>query len=195
MRGHYSERFEQALTFAYRLHANQTRKGGDVPYVSHLLAVCGLVMEHGGSEDQAIAALLHDAVEDQGGRATGDAIEGRFGSEVRALVDACSDTDEVPKPPWRRRKEAYLAHLLTASEQVRLISCCDKLHNARTILCELRVIGPRVFDRFSVGPEETLWYYRSLIEAFRATGGPLGLAAELERVIDDIQGLLDERRD
>lgn len=183
MRGTYSERFENAFVYAYQLHARQTRKGGDVPYISHLMAVCGLVMEHGGDEDQAIAALLHDAVEDQGGQPTADEIERRFGSNVRRIVEGCTDTDQTPKPPWRKRKEDYIAHLRNAPLEVRLVSCCDKIHNARTILTDFRKEGEGVWSRFQVGPEQHLWYYRSLIEVFQQCGGLTNVVTELERVI------------
>ena len=190
MRGSFSARFEQALTFAYRLHAAQTRKGGDIPYMSHLMGVCGLVMEHGGNEDQCIAALLHDAVEDQGGRATGDEIEQRFGAEVRRIVDGCSDCETEPKPPWRERKTSYLEHLRQAPADIRLVSCCDKLHNARTLVVDLRNVGPSMWERFNASPEDTLWYYRSLVTAFRESGGPLALADELSGTIDALEVLI-----
>lgn len=187
MHGTYSARFEKALTYAYKKHAAQTRKGSGIPYMSHLMAVCALVMENGGNEDQAIAALLHDAVEDQGGRETGDEIERLFGSGVRRLVDGCTDTEVQPKPPWRARKEAYLAHLRTSDADVRLVSCCDKLHNARTLLADLRQVGPSMWLRFKVGAGEQLWYFRSLTRIFRETGGPHPLVDELERVVDDLE--------
>lgn len=191
MRGTYSQRFEEALTYAYKLHSLQTRKGGDVPYVSHLLAVCGLVMEYGGDEDQAIAALLHDAVEDQGGRPTAREIERRFGPNVRRLVEGCTDTDKIPKPPWLERKKAYVAHVRASPADVRLVSCCDKIHNARTILEDFRCVGRSVFSRFQVGPNQTLWYYQSLIDAFREAGGPVRPTDELERIVLALQGELE----
>src|SRR5580658_3136535 len=120
--------FAEALTFAAHLHGAQTRKGGDVPYVSHLLCVAGLVLEFGGSEDEAIAALLHDAVEDQGGQLTLERIRRRFGSTVADIVEACSDADVEPKPAWRPRKEAYIAHVGSASDSARLVSAADKIH-------------------------------------------------------------------
>lgn len=190
MRGSHSSRFEQALVYAYEAHGEQTRKGGDIPYMSHLMAVCGLVMEHGGTEDQCIAALLHDAVEDQGGRAKGDDIEQRFGIAVRRIVDGCSDTDVTPKPPWRERKEAYIAHLREATDEIRLVSCCDKIHNARTLLADLRIVGPSMWGRFNASPAETIWYFRSIVQALRDAGGPLMLADELERTIDALEALM-----
>jgi (p)ppGpp synthase/HD superfamily hydrolase len=128
------QRFQAALVQAARLHQRQVRKQSGVPYVSHLLAVCALVLEDGGSEDEAIAALLHDAVEDQGGAQTLDHIRNLFGDEVAAIVDGCSDTDQDPKPPWRERKEAYLRHLAdpATSASVLRVATADKLHNARS---------------------------------------------------------------
>src|SRR6266480_7081738 len=136
-----TSRFEEAITFATQLHAKQLRKGTTIPYIAHLLAVTALVLENGGSEDEAIAALLHDAIEDQGGAATREEIRRRFGNMVVAIVDGCTDAEVVPKPPWRGRKEAYISHLRQASPAVRLISAADKLHNARTILADYRVLG------------------------------------------------------
>ncbi len=134
-------RFEDALAYAARLHAGQRRKGTDIPYVSHLLAVASLAIENGADEDEAIAALLHDAVEDQGGRRRLHAIRRRYGARVAELVAGCTDADVTPKPPWRQRKVRYLEHLRTASPSVRLVSACDKLHNARAILADYRRLG------------------------------------------------------
>ena len=151
-----SRRFEAALLLATRLHATQTRKGGRIPYVSHLLGVASLALEHGGDEDVAIAALLHDAVEDQGGRPTLARIRRRFGARVAEIVEGCTDADTVPKPEWRTRKERYLRHLDTASAEVRLVSACDKLHNARAILFDYRVHGEALWKRFKGGRDGTL---------------------------------------
>src|SRR6266705_4170467 len=129
-------RFEEALIFATRLHASQSRKGSAIPYIAHLLAVTALVLENGGNEDEAIAALLHDAIEDQGGAATREIIRHRFGDTVVTIVDGCTDAEVIPKPPWRPRKEAYIAQLRDASASVRLVSAADKLHNARTVLAD-----------------------------------------------------------
>jgi (p)ppGpp synthase/HD superfamily hydrolase len=185
-------RFEQALVYATQLHATQLRKGSGVPYVSHLLATAALVLEHGGDEDHAIAALLHDAVEDQGGRKTLAAIRRRFGPVVADLVEACSDTDATPKPPWRPRKEAYLAHLRRTTAAVRLVSAADKLHNARSTVADLRVHGASVWKRFHAGPVDQLWYYRSLVAIFRRRG-PRHLAEELARVVDEMDALATPR--
>jgi len=184
-----STRFTDALTFATQLHAHQTRKGSEVPYVAHLLAVASLVLEYGANEDEAIAALLHDAIEDQGGAATREEIRRRFGDTVTEIVDGCTDSDATPKPPWYPRKEAYIAHIPTASASVRLVSAADKLHNARSILNDYRLLGDTVWERFKGGKNGTLWYYRSLVEAFRTTGAT-PLIEELERVVGELEYLV-----
>jgi len=186
--------FERALGFATRLHARQVRKETDIPYISHLIAVAGLVLEHGGGRDQAIAGLLHDAIEDcppdyPGGRAQLKRdLEREFGPAVLAIVEGCTDADIDPKPPWRPRKEAYLAHLAHAPAAVRLVSCADKLHNARAIVADLRVMGPALFERFTGKREGTLWYYRALAAEF-ARGGPEHLAAELGLTVETMEAL------
>lgn len=179
-------RFAEALSYAIALHAQQKRKGTEVPYVAHLLAVTALALEHGANEDEAIAAALHDAVEDQGGAATSAEIERRFGPTVRAIVEGCTDADVVPKPPWRTRKEAYLAHLHAAPPSVLLVSASDKLHNARAILADLRDLGDALWPRFTGGRAGTLWYYRSLVDAYRPRE-PRALVSELERVVSEIE--------
>ncbi len=183
-----SERYDAALVFAHQLHRHQKRKGTEIPYISHLLSVSALVLEHGGTEDQAIAALLHDAVEDQGGDAIRQEIRNRFGEDVAAIVDACTDTDQTPKPPWRARKEAYLAHLRTTPDTARLVSLADKVHNARTILADYRAVGEALWSRFEGGREGTLWYYRCLVEIF-AAGPCRSLANELERTVAELERL------
>lgn len=188
-----SERFDDALVFASRLHARQRRKGTDIPYVAHLLAVTALVLEHGGGEDEAIAALLHDAVEDQGGAATLEAIRARFGAVVADTVAGCSDAHGEPKPPWRARKEAYIAHVRHAPAAVVLVSACDKLHNARSILADYRRIGEALWPRFNAGAEAILWYYQALAVALRGAGAPEGLSDELERTVAEIVRLYRER--
>jgi len=161
-----SARFDDALVYAARLHRDQIRKGSGIPYVSHLLAVCALVIEHGGSEDQAIAALLHDAAEDHGGEARLSDIRARYGAAVAAIVADCSDALTEPKPPWRPRKEAYLAALLSKPPASLLVSLADKTHNACAILADYRVLGDALWDRFTGGRDGTIWYYRSLSEVF-----------------------------
>lgn len=187
-----SDRFSDALVYAAQLHAKQMRKGSGAPYVSHLLRVAGMALEHGADEDEAIAALLHDAVEDQGGAATRDAIRRRFGERVVEIVDGCTDTDQQPKPPWRPRKEAYLTHLRTASRSVRLVSACDKLDNARSILAEYRACGESVWARFRGGREGTLWYLQSVVEILKQSEAS-PLAEELERVVGELSCLVQAR--
>lgn len=182
-------RFREALLFAAVLHAGQVRKGRPVPYISHLLGVTSLVLEHGGDEDQAIAALLHDAVEDQGGKPTRERIRETFGERVVSIVDGCTDADELPKPPWQARKAAYLARLRSEPEEVRLVSLADKVYNARSILFDYRQVGDQLWQRFKGGKEGTLWYYHSLVEIFHETG-PQPLAQELERVVADLDALV-----
>jgi (p)ppGpp synthase/HD superfamily hydrolase len=184
-----SKRFQDALVFAAELHRDQLRKATAVPYVAHLLAVASLALEHGANEDEAIAALLHDAIEDQGGAPTREEIRRRFGDVVTAIVDGCTDADVTPKPPWRARKEAYIAHVRSASPSVRLVSSADKLHNARSILADYRRIGESLWQRFKGGREGTLWYYRALVEAYVAGGGT-PLTDELERVVGELERLV-----
>ncbi|MBM3268200.1 MAG: HD domain-containing protein [Candidatus Sericytochromatia bacterium] len=179
-----SGRFKEALVFAADLHRAQTRKDTDIPYVSHLLAVAGLAMEYGADEDTAIAALLHDAVEDQGGAAIEARVRERFGDRVARIVRDCSDTAEEPKPPWRARKTDYLAHLPDVPPDSRLVSACDKLHNARCILADVRQDPAGAFAKFRGGREGTLWYYRSLAAIFRDLGSPV--AEELGRVVAEL---------
>lgn len=183
-----SPRFTAALTFATELHATQIRKGSQTPYIAHLLAVASLVIENGGNEDEAIAALLHDAIEDQGGATTRAEIRRRFGDNVTAIVDGCTDADTNPKPPWRQRKETYISHIPTASPSVLLVSVADKLHNARSILHDYRIIGDNIWQRFQGKKDGTLWYYRSLVNAFLPTF-PHPLTQELDRVVSELENL------
>ncbi|MEN6409735.1 MAG: HD domain-containing protein [Anaerolineaceae bacterium] len=158
--------FEKAFHMAFDLHSRQARKSSDVPYVAHLLSVCGLVLEMGGSEDEAIAALLHDAVEDQGGIAVLNLIRAEFGDAVAEIVHGCSDCEEYPKPPWRERKESYLAHLEVAPLNVLRVSLADKLHNARDICMVYQQMNEQAFDRFKGGADGTRWYYQRCVEIF-----------------------------
>ena len=154
--------------------------------------MAALVLEQGGDEDLAIAALLHDAVEDQGGPATREVIRARFGDRVTAIVDGCTDADTQPKPPWRARKEAYLAHLPDASADVRLVSAADKLHNARSVLADYRQVGDALWARFRGGKVGTLWYYRALVTAYRAAGSS-PLVEELDRTVTELERLVAAR--
>ena len=179
-------RFEAALVYAAQLHVHQQRKGTDVPYIAHLLSVAALVIEDGGDEDEAIAALLHDAVEDQGGKVTLEKIHDLFGERVASVVEGCSDTDQVPKPPWRQRKDEYLQHLRRASPEVRRISVADKLHNARAVLADYRRVGETMWDRFNGGKDGTLWYYRALVEVYQEFG-PNTMVEELDRIVSELE--------
>lgn len=181
-----TRRFVEAMAYAVEIHAGQTRKGSAIPYVSHPMAVCSLVLEDGGSEDEAIAALLHDAVEDGGGRPVLDEIRRRFGETVAGIVWDCSDTDEVPKPPWLERKKKLIAQIRQTGSGSRRVACADKLHNARSILFDYNVVGEELWKRFTGTRAQVLWYLRALVEAFRETGtGPM--ADELERVVSEIE--------
>lgn len=181
-----TERFEQALVYATRLHAEQVRKATGVPYISHLLSVTALVLEAGGDEDEAIAALLHDAVEDQGGEATRAEVYRLFGEKVGAIVDGCTESDTVPKPPWRDRKLRYLEQLRQGSEQVRRVALADKLHNARTLLHDYRQQGEAIWLVFSAGKEGTLWFYHSLIRMYREIAPSL-MVEELAQFVDELE--------
>jgi (p)ppGpp synthase/HD superfamily hydrolase len=183
-----SPRYEAALVMATQLHATQIRKGSNVPYVSHLLAVSSLVIEHGGTEDQAIAGLLHDAVEDQGGVETLERIRDHFGSGVADIVDHCTDTKEEDKPDWKPRKEKYIAEVANMPATAALVSCADKLHNSRAILSDLREVGDDLWDRFTGKKDGTLWYYRSLVDAFDKAF-PSRLTEELRRTVEEIERL------
>ncbi len=183
----YSERFEDALVFAHRLHREQTRKGSRTPYVTHLLAVAAIVGENGGDEDQVIAALLHDAVEDQGGTATAAAIEQRYGARVSTLVRWCSDSLETLKPPWRKRKEAFLDQLDAAPEEALLVVLADKIHNAWSIVADLETDGDDVWARFRGGRDGTLWYYRSAASVLRTRS-----SSRLVRVLDRLVARMEK---
>ena len=190
-----SPRLSAAFEYACQLHANQPRKGTTIPYIAHLMAVAALVMEHGGGEDEAIAALLHDAIEDQNhdGSVPGK-IGTLFGPKVLALVEACSDSKGLDKPEWRPRKETYLAHLRTAPANVRLIAAADKLHNARAILADYRRMGEDLWERFTEGRDEQLWYYRSLVSALRKAdygGQSRALVDQLDEVVTALESEVD----
>ncbi|MDY7107968.1 MAG: HD domain-containing protein [Planctomycetota bacterium] len=187
-----SPRFDDALVYAADLHREQERKGSGVPYFTHLMIVAATVLEHGADEDTAIAALLHDAVEDQGGEPVLEDIRRRFGDRVASLVDGCSDAAPLPgeeKPPWRERKTAYLAHLPEACDEVRLISAADKLHNIRCVLADYREQGEGLWSRFKGGREGTLWYFRAIADIFRSHG-PRHLGEEITKTLDELDRLL-----
>jgi (p)ppGpp synthase/HD superfamily hydrolase len=178
-------RFHRALVYAARVHARQFRKGTTRPYIGHLLGVTSVVLTHGGDEDEAIAALLHDAVEDQGGKPRLREIRRKFGGRVARIVAGCTDSDVEPKPPWLERKTEYLRHLRRADSSVRLVSAADKLYNARETLEDLRTHREALWKRFKGGKQGTLWYYREVGRILRRKG-PKELAAELERVVREL---------
>ena len=186
-----TERFEAALVYAHQLHRHQTRKVNHTPYIAHLLSVTALVLEEGGSEDEAIAALLHDAVEDQGGQATREEIKQRFGDTVVAIVDGCTESDTIPKPPWRDRKQRYLEQLRQGSPSVRRVALADKLHNARTILFDYQQHGENVWSAFSAGKEGVLWFYHSLLQLYPLTQSS-PMVEELRQVVEEIEQLVKQ---
>jgi (p)ppGpp synthase/HD superfamily hydrolase len=191
-----TRRFEQALLFATRKHAGQLRKGTPAPYISHLMGVAGLVLEAGGDEDLAIAALLHDVVEDCGGAPMLKEVRRRFGKRVAHVVAGCTDTDQDPKPPWRERKENYIKHLRTANADVRLVSAADKVHNLRHILTDYREAGEKIWARFNGKRAGTLWYYQTLLKEFRRRK-PNRLVRELARAVKELEavaGIIDVSR-
>jgi (p)ppGpp synthase/HD superfamily hydrolase len=177
-----SHRFEAALVYATQLHANQVRKGSNVPYISHLLSVAALVLEDGGGEDEAISALLHDAIEDQGGAKTREEIRQKFGNQVVSIVNGCTESDVTPKPPWKERKQRYIEQMRCASAEVRRVSLADKLHNARSILADWHRIGNTVWKKFKGDKDGTLWFYRSLVKVYQEAGSSY-LSEEFERVV------------
>jgi len=179
-------RFLRAFNFAAEKHAGQTRKASTTPYIAHLMGVASLVLEFGGDEDLAIAALLHDVVEDCGGAPMLKEVRRGFGSRVAKIVDGCTDSDTDPKPPWRERKETYIQHLKRADADTRLVSAADKLNNVRSILTDYREVGESLWARFKGGREGTLWYYRSLLDEFLRSE-PNRLIRELELAIRELE--------
>lgn len=189
----FTDRFDDALAYASRIHRAQIRKGSEIPYVSHLLGVAALAIEAGADEDQAIAALLHDAAEDQGGSERLEDIRQRFGDRVAGIVSDCTDSWTNPKPDWGPRKEAYLASLGDKSEDSLLVSLADKMHNAGAINADLAAHGPSVWDRFTGGREGSLWYYGALAETFQVRlPGPT--ARRFDQLVDDMHTLAGAHR-
>lgn len=187
------KRFRDALVWAAELHEDQNRKGGTIPYVAHLLGVASIVLEHGGNEDQAIAGLLHDALEDQAHKISPREISARFGDAVERIVEACTDGDpdeQRDRDPqrWRLRKQKYIDEIATKPADALLVSMADKLYNARSILEDFRVIGDKLWPRFTTGRDGTLWYYRALIAAFGARSKNR-LWHELERTVAELERL------
>ena len=190
-------RFDEALMLASQVHAGDERKGTRVPYLAHLLGVCALILADGGDEDEAIAGLLHDTLEDHPDRLGRRQLESRFGARVRRIVEGCTDTPADfsggPKPPWRARKLAYLEHLRHAAPDALRVSLADKLDNARAIVADYRVLGEDLWSRFSAGRQDQLWYYRSLIETIGAAGPPGRLLGQLEAQVTELEALVAAR--
>lgn len=181
-----TDRFASAVALALELHHGQKRKLSGTPFIAHLFRVAGIVLEHGADEETAIAAVLHDAVEDQGGPKARQLIRERFGDRVAGIVDECSDTDQTPKPPWRERKERYLAHLETASPAAQMISAADKLDNIRALLASYRQSGQKVWKHFRGGREGTLWYFRRVRDILQRHGSS-ALVDELARAVRELE--------
>ena len=181
-------RFSDAVAYALDLHGDQRRKVSEAPYVAHLLRVAGIALEHGADEDEAIAAVLHDAIEDGGGPAAREEMRRRFGQPVVEIVDGCTDTDRVPKPSWRRRKERFLARLVEATPSVRLVVAADKLDNAQSILRDYKAVGRSLWELFRGGREGTLWNFRAVVEALKQAGSD-PLVEELQQAVRRIEGL------
>jgi (p)ppGpp synthase/HD superfamily hydrolase len=185
-------RFLRAFNFAAEKHSGQTRKASTIPYIAHLMGVASLVLEFGGDEDLAIAALLHDVVEDCGGAPMLKEVRRRFGPRVAKIVEGCTDSDSYPKPPWRERKETYIRHLKTADAETRLVSAADKLNNVRSILSDYREVGELIWSRFNGGRDGTLWYYRALLQEFLRRK-PNRLIRELELAIKELEATASGR--
>ena len=186
-----STRFDHALLFAAQVHREQDRKKSGIPYLSHLLGVASIVLDYGGDEEMAIAALLHDAVEDHGGRPMLKVIEQIFGSRVAKIVDGCTDSyaeDPKKKEGWERRKTRYLQRIRHEDAETRFVSASDKLYNARAVLRDLRNDGDVAFARFTAPKVKTLWYYRSLVREYRAGG----VTHRLKPLIDDLDRVVTE---
>lgn len=186
-------RFHRAFLFAAKKHDGQTRKASTIPYLAHLMGVASLVLEFGGDEDMAIAALLHDVVEDCGGEPMLREVRKRFGKRVGRIVDGCTDTYSTPKPRWRGRKESYIRHLKNVDAETRLVSAADKLNNIRSILSDYRSIGEQIWARFNGGREGTLWYYRALLDEFLLSE-PNRLVREFELEVCELESVANSYR-
>ena len=159
-------KYKSALDFAYKLHFEQIRKGTEIPYFSHLISVSNNVIENGGNTDEAIAGLLHDAVEDQGGLKTLKIIKKKFGSKVAKIVSDCTDAQIEPKPPWLERKKSYIKSLKNKPQSSLFVSMCDKTHNASCIINDYKRVGKKLWKRFFAKPKQIYWYYDSLGKCF-----------------------------
>jgi len=193
-----SSRFSKALVYAHELHQNQVRKGTSIPYISHLMAVSAIALEHGANEDQAIAALLHDSLEDapqysgRSRRIIEQEIATQFGTQVLKIVLSCTDTNsEGEKEDWWERKKAYLQHLEAMDDAVLLVSNADKLHNAQSIWRDYQNLGETLWSRFTAGKAGTLWYYQNLAELFNRRR-PSQLASDLQKVVNQLTDALPE---
>ncbi len=185
-----TDEFKTAFDYAFKVHGDQTRKGNDIPYISHLMATAAIVIENGEHEYEAIAALLHDAVEDGGGLVRLNEISEMFGDEVTNIVLKCSDTTEKEKEPWKERKVRYLEHLSKNDDaSVLLVSLADKLHNSRCILSDYKREGEYFWKRFNAKKEDILWYYMGLLKEYKKFGNsPYGhLLEEYGAIVNDIE--------
>lgn len=185
-----STRYLKALTYAHELHIDQKRKGTNIPYISHLMHVSAYVLEFGGDEDQAIAALLHDSIEDQGERTSFTIIRNIFGEEVERIVMACTDAETFPKPPWEERKRMYLNALEAKDNRVKLVVACDKLHNAQSIVRDVTLLGPQVWSRFNADKKKIHWYYAEIARNLHSLGDSPALAL-LKAEVDKMELLLE----
>lgn len=184
-----SQRYMNAMAYAARLHGSQFRKGGGAPYLTHLMTVSALVLEAGGDEDEAIAALLHDGPEDQGGSAVLREISQRFGPRVAEIVAQCSDSLDECKPDWWERKRDFVASLAEISASARLVICCDKLHNCRSVIQDHLLIGDAIWDRFHTGKEGSLWYYQAMLDGLSAVPEPPCALPWLEEAVARLKKL------
>lgn len=186
-------RFLDALGYAVYLHGSDVRKGTSVPYVAHLLSVCALVLADGGTEDEAAAALLHDALEDHPAETSRKEIRELFGRGALDIVEACTDTPRTyrggPKPPWRTRKKAYLEHLRRMGSRELRVALADKLDNVRSMLADYRDVGEALWSRFNAEREDQLWFYRSVVDACREAGATGFLVEEVDRVVTELERL------
>ena len=181
-----TQRFDEGVRYAHDVHGAQTRKGTDVPYLAHLIGVASIVLDDGGTEEEAIAALLHDAAEDHGGRERLEDIRARFGNDVARIVEDCTDSFTQSPEPWLERKKKYVQRARTLAGPSLRVSAADKVHNTYGILRDLRNHGEKVWERYSVSPDDVLAYYQGLVRSYReAGGGPL--VDELERIVRGIE--------
>jgi len=179
-------RFDDAFEFAHKIHGTQVRKGNSSPYIGHLMGVASIVLDDGGSEDEAIGGLLHDAAEDHGGRQRLEDIRTRFGDAVARIVEDCTDSWETPKRPWADRKREYIEHARALPSASLRVAAADKVHNAYAILRDLRNVGDEVWSRFNAPADDVIAYYEGLVRAMRESGGGR-LVEELDRIVKGIQ--------